>query len=240
MNSGNSHKPPSSDGFSKRGPKKKASSGRRPGGQPGHKGTVMSLVETADRVEDHHPDVCAGCGASLAGAASEGYVRRQVMDIPPVMLETVEHRVHRAVCPGCGAVSAGRFPEGVKAPAQYGPEVRSAVRYLSAAQMMPRLRLAGLMRDLFGASLSPGTVSSLLDSGAGRFSGFAGHVGASAAKAAVKHMDKTGGRVDGRLRWVHVVCTELLSFFRLGENRGDAAADATGIAVHDFQARTGI
>ncbi len=233
-NSGNSHKPPSSDGFSKPAPKRKASSGRRPGGQPGHKGTTMSLVETPDRVEHHHPGSCAGCGASLAGAASEGYVRRQVADIPPVALETVEHRVHRAVCPGCGAVSAGRFPEGVKAPAQYGPGVRSTVRYLSAARMIPRRRLAGTMRDLFGASLSPGTVSALLDSGAGKFSGFAGHVGAAAARAAVKHMDETGVRVDGKLRWIHVVCTELLSFFRLGESRGDAAMAATGIAVHDF------
>ncbi len=235
LNSGNSHKPPSSDGFSKPAPKRKASSGRRPGGQPGHKGTTMSLVETPDRVEHHHPGSCAGCGASLAGAASEGYVRRQVADIPPVALETVEHRVHRAVCPGCGAVSAGRFPEGVKAPAQYGPGVRSTVRYLSAAQMIPRRRLAGTMRDLFGASLSPGTVSALLDSGAGKFSGFAGHVGAAAARAAVKHMDETGVRVDGKLRWIHVVCTELLSFFRLGESRGDVTMGATGIAVHDFQ-----
>ncbi len=233
-NSGNSHKPPSSDGFSKPAPKKKASSGRRPGGQPGHKGTTMSLVETPDRVEDHHPDTCRGCGASLAGAASEGYVRRQVADIPPVALEIVEHRVHRAVCSGCGAVSAGRFPEGVKAPAQYGPGVRSTVRYLSAAQMIPRRRLAGTMRDLFGASLSPGTVSALLDSGAGRFSDFAEHVGAAAARAAVKHTAETGVRVDGKLRWIHVVCTELLSFFRLGESRGDAAMAATGIAVHDF------
>ncbi len=234
MNSGNSHKPPSSDGFSKPAPKKKASSGRRPGGQPGHKGTTMSLVETPDRVEDHHPDTCRGCGASLAGAASEGYVRRQVADIPPVALEIVEHRVHRAVCSGCGAVSAGRFPEGVKAPAQYGPGVRSTVRYLSAAQMIPRRRPVGTMRDLFGASLSPGTVSALLDSGAGRFSDFAGHVGAAAARAAVKHTAETGVRVDGKLRWIHVVCTELLSFFRLGESRGDAAMGATGIAVHDF------
>ncbi len=233
-NSGNSHKPPSSDGFSKPAPKRKASSGRRPGGQPGHKGTTMSLVETPDRVEHHHPGSCAGCGASLAGAASEGYVRRQVADIPPVALETVEHRVHRAVCPGCGAVSAGRFPEGVKAPAQYGPGVRSTVRYLSAAQMIPRRRLAGTMRDLFGASLSPGTVSALLDSGAGKFSGFAGHVGAAAARAAVKHTAETGVRVDGKLRWIHVVCTELLSFFRLGESRGDVTMGATGIAVHDF------
>ncbi len=84
MNSRDSHKPPSSDGFSKPARRKKVSSGRRPGGQPGHKGTTMSLVETPDRVEHHHPVSCAGCGASLTGAASEGYVRRQVADIPPV------------------------------------------------------------------------------------------------------------------------------------------------------------
>ncbi len=57
-----------------------------------------------------------------------------------------------------------------------------------------------------------------------------------AAKAAVKHTAETEGRVDGKLRWFHVVCTELLSFFLPGESRGDAA----GTAVHDVQGRTGI
>ncbi len=160
----------------------------------------MSLVETPDGVEDHHPDVCGGCGASLAGAASEGYVRRQVADIPPVALETVEHRVHRAVCPGCGAVSAGRFPEGVKVPAQYGPGVRSTVRYLSAAQMMPRRRLAGLIERPVRRIRVPGN-------------GF--------------FFARQRSREVFRLRRA---CRRLG-----GEGRGDAAADVTGIAVHDFQ-----
>ncbi len=86
--------------------------------------------------------------------------------------------------------------------------------------MIPRRRLAEAMRDLFSAVVSPGTVSAVFDSGAGRFSGFAGHVGASAAETAVKNAAENGFRVDGRLCRVHVVFTEFLSFFRLGESRG--------------------
>ena len=41
-------------------------------------------------------------------------------------------------------------------------------------------------------------------------------------------------RVEGRPGWLHVACTGLLCHFRLGESRGDAVADAVGIAARDF------
>ncbi len=239
LNSRNSHKPPSSDGLSRPGPKERASvrrrsSDRRPGGQPGHPGATLRRSETPGRIEDHPPDSCGRCGRSLAGSPSEVQATRQVTDLPPMALETVEHRVHQAVCGHCGEVNRGRFPEGVTAPVQYGPGVESIVQYLGAAHMIPRRRIVAVLADRFGRTLSQGTVSALLDRGAARFSGFAGQVRAAAAQAAVKHRDETGVRVHGRLKWVHVTCTKQISHFRLGESRGDVLAEATGISVHDF------
>ena len=52
--------------------------------------------------------------------------------------------------------------------------------------------------------------------------------------------DETGGRVAGRLHWIHVACTETWTLFHLNTNRGRVAMDAagvlptfTGVAVHD-------
>ena len=54
LNSTNSSKPPATDGLAKPAPKSlREKTGRRPGGQPGHRGTTLPLVENPDQVEQH-------------------------------------------------------------------------------------------------------------------------------------------------------------------------------------------
>ena len=63
LNSGNSGKPPSSDGLKKK-PVRVASlrerSGRKPGGQKGHRGETLRRSGTVDATIDHFPKACAG------------------------------------------------------------------------------------------------------------------------------------------------------------------------------------
>src|SRR6187551_1495254 len=79
MNSTNSSKPPSTDSpFTKPTPKSlRRRSGRKPGGQPGHPGSTLALVNNPNQRRRHEPDACTGCGASLAGAPEVGMERRQ-------------------------------------------------------------------------------------------------------------------------------------------------------------------
>ena len=46
--------------------------GRKPGGQAGHKGKTLCRTAIPDRVEEHVPSSCRGCGASLSSAAAVG------------------------------------------------------------------------------------------------------------------------------------------------------------------------
>lgn len=62
-NSRNSSKPPSSDGLSKPSPKSRRSkSGRKAGGQMGHKGINLKLVDLPDETKVHKVKRCACCG----------------------------------------------------------------------------------------------------------------------------------------------------------------------------------
>jgi transposase len=47
-------------------------------------------------------------------------------------------------------------------------------------------------------------------------------------------MDETGFRVAGALVWLHVAATSLLTFYRLGPQRGAMLTGTVGIIVHDF------
>src|SRR4051794_17131679 len=83
LNSSNSGKPPSSDGFKKpsRVTNQRKKTGRKSGGQAGHEGTTLRQVPTPDQVVDHCPLVCAGCGGALSVEQMSKYQKRQVFDI---------------------------------------------------------------------------------------------------------------------------------------------------------------
>ena len=78
LNSSNSSKPPSSDGLKKpvRVRSLRESSGKKSGAQPGHEGQTLRQVAEADKVVDHHPPVCSGCGEALTPDPSADYFDR--------------------------------------------------------------------------------------------------------------------------------------------------------------------
>src|SRR5207302_6415835 len=93
-NSGNSSKPPSSDGYGK--VKRTASlrqSGEKPnGGQPGHNGQTLMASDHPDWTLTHEVPRCAHCQASLQEVEVVGYEERQVFDMPAIRIEVTAHR----------------------------------------------------------------------------------------------------------------------------------------------------
>ena len=117
LHSGNSSKPPSSDGPGKppaarRTRSLRGKSGKRSGGQKGHEGRTLRRVAVPDAVEDHYPSRCPDCGSALSAQDADGSpVRRQVFDLPkPRPVEVTEHRAHRCRCQQCGSSTRARFP----------------------------------------------------------------------------------------------------------------------------------
>src|SRR6059058_455145 len=160
QNSRNSSKPPSSDSpFDKPAPKSlRGKSGRKPGGQPGHPGSTLALVDKPDERVRHEPGSCTGCGAELVQAAEVGMERRQVFDLPPMRVRVREHQLITRRC-ACGTTTCGRAPEGVSAPVQYGPRITAIILYLYAGQFLSKKRTAQALAELFGTPVSEGTVA---------------------------------------------------------------------------------
>jgi len=241
-NSHNSSKPPSSDGFNKK-PKPKSrreSNGRPPGGQKGHTGHRLEAVEDPDHTIEHPVEECEQCGHGLEEVPRDGEERRQVFDLPPLKLEVTEHKTDIKRCPHCSHENRGRFPEGVNAPVQYGPGVKSVMVYLSAYQFIPYGRLQELMDDVFSCSLSQGTLVNANQECAEHLEDTYEQIKEHIRQSSVAHFDETGLRIQGKLSWLHVAGTRDATVYLTHLRRGREAMEEMDIlpqfkgrAVHD-------
>jgi transposase len=240
QNPRNSSQPPSSEGLAKPAPRSlRKKSGRRPGGQDGHKGMTLAQVARPDREIRHEPACCGRCGAGLAGRPVTAVERRQVFDLPPVRAEVTEHQLIEREC-GCGQRTKGAAPPGAEAPVQYGPRIAAVMVYLHAGQFLSKDRTAVALAELFGIPCSSGTVAALTARAARRLDGFLEHVRGQIAVSEVAGFDETGFRVAGRLAWVHCARTGKYTLLMVHPKRGTKAMEAigvlprfAGVAVHD-------
>jgi transposase len=240
-NSRNSSKPPGSDGLKKprtRSLRKKT--GRRSGGQEGHKGHTLKMVEQADHIQPHPVTVCPHCAADLQAVEPCDHERRQVFDIPPVRIEVTEHQAEIKRCPDCGQRVKGEFPADVTQPVQYGPRLKAQASYLNNYQLIPLARTCELLGDFYGHTPTEAFVleanATLLD----RAEPVLDTIKQQLIAAEVAHFDESGMRVEGQLNWLHVASTEHLTYYGVHPKRGQKGMQAIGIlptfrgrAVHD-------
>ena len=240
-NSQNSSKPPSSDGYKKPQPKSlRKPSGKKSGGQHGHPGTRLEMVEQPDRIVSHTVEDCRQCGRSLESVDAHGYRRRQVFDIPPVKFEVTEHRADIKCCPGCGCRNEAAFPEEAKTSVQYGSRIKSLLVYLNQYQLLPYERTCQLVEDLLAHTISQGTLYNWNAECYRNLESTEEQIRQAILASEVVHFDETGIRQQGKLHWLHTAGTERFTFYGLHARRGKEAMTAlgilpnyTGCAVHD-------
>jgi transposase len=238
-NSKNSNKPPSSDGPRKKIRKSRVKSDRPSGGQPGHPGITMDLKPSADTVVNLMPSSKCECGGEII-IRFDGFAVRQVTDIEPAKVVTVEYRAHDGICGNCGKPQNASFPEGVAGTASYGGNIQAILAYLNAYQLLPLKRTTELMRDLFGANISQGTVVNSMNEAYESLAGTESRIKEEIIRSDVVHYDESGMRVCGANHWLHVAGTKTGTVYSIHAKRGKDAMDDMGIlprfrgtAIHD-------
>ena len=240
-NSQNSSKPPSSDGYSKPAPKSlRTSSGKKRGGQPGHKGHSLKTNVKPTKVLQHMPGACVGCPSyeSCRGHACTAETRSVIDAV--VEVTVTEHRAMEVVCPYTNKRIRGTFPSNVKSAIQYGDNLEAMVVALSTVGAVSACRIHEIFGGVFNIPLSTGTIINMVHETAEGLGATYAELHQAAINMPVGHFDETGTRVDKHTKWVHVVSNESMTYLYLNDKRGRAAMDAQGvlpffrgIMVHD-------
>ncbi|MGH3191130.1 MAG: IS66 family transposase [Streptosporangiaceae bacterium] len=231
--SSTSSKPPSSDSPYTKKPRDRSlrgRSGRRPGKQPGAQSSTLKQSPQPDDTVVCGPAACGCCGHDLAGEPVLGTPqKRQVFEASPPPPPTVtEYQVAAKHCPECGEVSVGLAPAGVTGRVQYGPLVHARAALAVCAHYLPVARAARLVAALTGVNVSAGFMAGIRGKAAARLGPFIARVRELLPAAPVLYADETPARAAGKLRYVHVACTEFLTAMHTGD-RTSQAIDAGGI-----------
>lgn len=228
----NSSKPPSSDGPAERGARpKKKSTGRKPGGQPGHEGHRRELLpqEKVTRLFVCKPEQCGLCDTPLSGT-DELPLRHQVFSLPKVEPIVEEYELHALVCPdpGCAHVTRAELPVGVPRRA-FGPSVDAAVATLLTVYRLSRRMVPDFFEDFFGLSMSPGSVVKCQQVASRAVAKAVEEAHTEAKAAGVKYCDETGWREARGRAWLWTVVTATITVFIIQARRtGEAAKNALG------------
>jgi len=200
-NSNNSSIPPSKDDNRiKRNQSLRTSSDKKSGGQPGHKGHTLKMVENADEIINHKPSFCKGCGVDISNGTNTICETRQVVELPPINPIYIEHRSYSTIC-SCGCFNKADFPERVNAPIQYGETVENLVSYLNVGQYIPYNRIASMFSGLFNMPLSEGSVNNIINRFANRAQPFYEQIRKEIEASKVVGADETGAKMNGEKWW---------------------------------------
>ncbi len=183
---------------------------------------------------------CKECGYTLENVEVEAYERRQVFDIPPVNLIVTEHQSQIKTCPCCGKLNKAIFPESVKYPVQYGPNILASAIYCKNYQFIPYERISEFFNDVMGIKICPATIIRAERECFQNLEEFENVVREKLLASPVVNFDETGMKIEGKRHWLHVASNEKYTCYFAHPKRGAEAIDAMGIlpefkgvAVHD-------
>jgi len=144
QHSGNSSKAPSSDGYKKI-HNSRAPTGRKPGGQVGHRGHEPVFFETPTEIIEVKAKKCK-CGSQV-NYSDGSYTKKQYVDIE-IVTNITEYREYKGKCECCGRSISNRSP--MKDSLTCGSKLKSFNNMLSVEGNVSVNRVSQMITEFTG------------------------------------------------------------------------------------------
>ncbi len=222
-NSRNSSRPPSSDGPGVA-PREQTPTGRRPGGQPGHKGHKRTRIppEQVTKTVKLLPKACFNCGGGVKAGGREPRWH-QVIELPPIRPEVTEYQMHAGYCRKCCAWTWAELPKDVSLSA-FGPRLTCLVGLLSGRYRQSKRLMQDFLSSILGVRLSLGSVSKLESKVSAALEVPVEEVKGHLKRQPVAHLDETGWRERLKKAWLWVAVAGQMAVFMVHPSRGAVVA----------------
>lgn len=232
QNSSNSSRPPSSDlpqaPVQAKSPRRP--SGRKRGGQPGHRGSFRQLLppEQVAAVVVVVPRVCRHCGQPFPNVPARRpsrVWRHQVVELLKLGARVTEYQMQTRRCPACGKRTRGELPAGVSL-RPFGPGLTAVAAMLSGRYRLSRREVRSALQEFWDITVSLGAITTLEQAQSVALKPVYTEVREAIPNAEVVNMDETGWREDKHRAWLWTVVTAALTVFHIDRHRSGAVVEA--------------
>jgi transposase len=200
----------------------KPKGGRR---RKGHKGSYRALHPHPTRSLALTTRCCPHCQEDVSQAPQWLCQAYDHIDIPPVVPVVTRIHLHGGCCPGCGGRFKASPPAQMPPGSPFGENLRALVIYLRYTQGIAFERLARLLQDLFGLTISEGALTNMLGAAGRAFAAQTGRIRTQLLSHDTLASDETGLRVGKRNFWMWVFHHRDSAVFLADPNRSKRVAE---------------
>ena len=225
-NSSNSSVPPSKEGFGaeikRRTSSLREKSGKKPGGQPGHKGNTRLMSGQPDKTEDIQPNYCRECGRELSGIEGKEEYREECVGVRIIpVIKRIRFLNKTCTCGCCNRVEYTKR----KNPVYLSSEIRALVVYLNIVMCMPYNRIISFLHDVMHIDISEGSIRNFIEDAGDKADAICDRIATELVKSPVAGADESGFYVNGKLNWAWILQNPKLTLTWIAKGRGAKEMD---------------
>lgn len=185
----------------------------------GRPGRFRRLAEQPDRVVESLTPACPHCAHPLGPADQPSFHAYDHIDLPPIRPVVTRVHRHRGVCPACRRGFSAPVPDGMPPASPFGPGLVALILHLHATQAISFERLAQLMDEVFGLTISEGAIANLFARTAAPLAAAAERIAEEVRHAKVVASDETSARVKGKNWWQWVLLSSTAVHHLIADTR---------------------
>ena len=186
----------------------------------GHPGVHRPLHPYPTTQRDVMASSCRHCGAAVSSVPQMACEAYDHIEVPAFVPEVTRVTLHGGTCPCCAKTFKAAPPDVMVPGSPFGPNLRALVVYLRFTQGIAFERLARLLSDLLGLSISEGALVNVLDAARDAFARQTSRIRARLMSGTVLQSDETGLRVGKRNWWLCVFHHDDSAVFKVEPSRG--------------------
>jgi transposase len=185
----------------------------------GRPGVTRTLTERPDRVIEATLAACPHCAHAFGPAELPEIHAYDHIDLPPLRPIVTRINRHRGVCLCCQKRVAAPAPEGFDAGSPFGPDLSALIIHLHVTQAISFQRLAQLMTEVFGVTISEGAIANILARAQAPLVAAAEPLAQAVRASPVVGSDETSARVGGKTWWQWVLLSSTAIYHVIADTR---------------------
>ena len=196
--------------------------GRKPG-RKGLRGGFAGSLTTRTGLS-RRSDRCPHCAHGLTSADQPEVHAYDHLDLPPMRPVVTRVHRHRGVCPCCRRGFGAPAPDGLAPGSPFGPGLVALILHLHVSQAIGFERLAQLLDEVFGVTISEGAIANLLARAEAPLTVAATTIAQEVRNAKVVASDETSARVGGKTWWQWVLLSSTAVYHVIAAHRSAAVS----------------